>query len=223
MAKSLMSSIAVFGATGPTGVEIVKAALQKSHKVTAFVRNPSKLEQLLPDHKSHPHLSTVSGDATDKESIQKFLGESSFDQVIITLGSNPFADAKSLKVCSEATRLILEALGSAKTKPRIICVSSMGAGESSEDMGWIGGFIAWAILGRVLADKNIQEDIIRKSGLPWLICRPGGLTNAPAQFKYRVGERLKGPGRISRADVAHFCIENLTDPQYVGKSVSLID
>ena len=39
--------IALLGATGPTGLCVVKQALDAGHHVVALVRNPSKLD---PDH-----------------------------------------------------------------------------------------------------------------------------------------------------------------------------
>jgi putative NADH-flavin reductase len=35
--------IAVLGATGPSGIQVVKEALQRGHEVRAIVRNPDKL------------------------------------------------------------------------------------------------------------------------------------------------------------------------------------
>jgi hypothetical protein len=45
-------------------------------------------------------------------------------------------------------------------------------------------------------DKDLQESIIRQSGLDWIIVRPMLLTNGPWTGNYRVGEDLK-PGRRS--------------------------
>ena len=38
--------IAVFGATGPSGQQVVKHGLQAGHHIVALVRNPQKLEGL---------------------------------------------------------------------------------------------------------------------------------------------------------------------------------
>ena len=35
--------IAVLGATGPSGLQVVEEALERGHEVTALVRNPDKL------------------------------------------------------------------------------------------------------------------------------------------------------------------------------------
>ncbi|KAI8498234.1 hypothetical protein Bbelb_241780 [Branchiostoma belcheri] len=41
--------LAVFGATGPSGVELVKQALAEGHDVTALVRDPDKMAELVPN------------------------------------------------------------------------------------------------------------------------------------------------------------------------------
>jgi putative NADH-flavin reductase len=37
--------LAILGATGPSGVQLVKEALERGHDVTAIVRNPDKLTE----------------------------------------------------------------------------------------------------------------------------------------------------------------------------------
>ena len=43
--------IAVLGATGPSGVQVVTEALGRGHEVTAIVRDPDKMKQLVKDEK----------------------------------------------------------------------------------------------------------------------------------------------------------------------------
>ena len=54
----------------------------------------------------------------------------------------------------------------------------------------------------VYEDKDVQEWIIKSSGLDWIIVRPGLLTNRPATSRYRVLTTSKDWrfGVISRAD-----------------------
>ncbi len=81
------------------------------------------------------------------------------------------------------------------------------------------------LLKRVYDDKDVQERIIRSSGLDWTIVRPGLLTNRPETGKYRV---LTAPnewrfGTISRADVADFLIRQIDDRALVGATPLLIN
>ena len=62
------------------------------------------------------------------------------------------------------------------------------------------------LLGRVYDDKDVQERIVRRSKLDWVIVRPVILTNGPKTNAYRalVDPRGWTSGFISRADVADF-------------------
>ena len=69
-------------------------------------------------------------------------------------------------------------------------------------------------------DHNRQEALVQKSGLDWVIARPGRLTDGPALKKYvKATGRDPVPSSISRADVADFLVESCVDTQFVGKEV----
>lgn len=73
------------------------------------------------------------------------------------------------------------------------------------------------------ADKEAQEKIVRESDLEWIIVRPMILTNGLWTNDYRAGVDLK-PGRrpyISRADVAHFLTEQLTDDTFLRRTPAI--
>ena len=70
--------IVVFGASGGTGIEIVKQALAAGHEVTAFVRNPAKVEF------QHPNLKLFQGDVVDSAAVAKAI--TGQDAVISALG-----------------------------------------------------------------------------------------------------------------------------------------
>jgi len=55
--------ILIFGATGGTGTELVKQALERGHLVTAFVRNPAQLVD------KGEGLTLVTGDIHDVASV----------------------------------------------------------------------------------------------------------------------------------------------------------
>jgi putative NADH-flavin reductase len=77
-------------------------------------------------------------------------------------------------------------------------------------------------LRSIMAAKEEQEMLIRQSGLDWTIVRPGGLTNEPATGEYRSGmDRSIKATRISRADVAAFMLDQLTDDRYLGKTPAI--
>ena len=70
----------------------------------------------------------------------------------------------------------------------------------------------------------MQEQIVRASGLDWMIVRPGTLTSGPATGRYQV---LTDPaawraGFIARADVADFLAKEVEGRAYVGQTPLLI-
>jgi putative NADH-flavin reductase len=57
--------VTVFGATGGVGREVVAQALDRGDHVTAYVRNPAKLDL------AHPNLTVIAGELTDREAVRR--------------------------------------------------------------------------------------------------------------------------------------------------------
>ena len=200
----------IFGATGGTGRQCVDQALAQGHQVTAFVRQSAALTV------QHPDLTIIQGDITDQDAVQRAIP--GHDVVISALGTRG-----GPAVLPEGTRNILEAMASHGVR-RSLWVSSFGAGDSLQQMGWLSQtLIVKGLLRQAIQEKNAQEQIILASGGDWIIARPGGLTDGPLTGTYRVtgpGDKVGRPS-ISRADVADFMLKNLTDDRYVRKAVGL--
>jgi putative NADH-flavin reductase len=73
-----LKKIAVFGATGETGKQIVEQALQAEYEVVAYARNPSKLNV------SNEHLTVIQGELSDVALVKTALRGTS--AVLSTLG-----------------------------------------------------------------------------------------------------------------------------------------
>ncbi|MGE7603064.1 NAD(P)-dependent oxidoreductase [Peribacillus sp. NPDC097675] len=202
-------NIIVFGASGKTGKLVVEQALNLQHKVTAFVRNPTKLQI------NHPNLQIIQGDALDEEAVQTAV--SGQEVVISCLGSS--SGLGKTTVLHEMTQIIVNAM-KAKHVSRIIYMAS--AGIDKEIPGLIGK-LTMKMLGNVLEDHHNAVEVIKKNDLIWTVARPMGLSDNPPTGSYR--EELqgipKGSRSISRADVADFIIRALTDEKYLNQSVAL--
>lgn len=213
--------IAIFGATGPTGRRLVERAIAEGHEVTAFVRNPSRMKV------RHERLSFVVGDARDASRVEEAI--SGREAVISALGGGPsnplrpFAPGEAGGPSSIGARHIVAAMEKHGLK-RLVCQSAWGAGESKENLdvsGWV--FMKVLVppfLRDEYADKDLQEEIIRSSGLDWVIVRPMLLTNGPWTGSYRADTGLT-PGRrpwISRADVAEFLLRQLHDDAFLRRA-----
>ncbi|WP_083499476.1 NAD(P)-binding oxidoreductase [Thioalkalivibrio nitratireducens] len=71
----------VFGATGSIGRHLVRQALYQGYSVTAFIRDPTKVDV------RHPALPTVRGDVLDPASMERVMPR--HDAVYCTLGGGP--------------------------------------------------------------------------------------------------------------------------------------
>ena len=170
------------------------------------------------------NLDTVSGDALDRDTIRDALQD--VDVVIQTLGVNfaPKLIFEGTTLFSDSTRILVDAMKVAGVK-RLIAVTGLGAGDSRGHGGFIYDAVVFPLLlKRVYDDKDVQEWIIRSSGLEWTIVRPGLLRNRPATGRYRVLTASKDWqfGAISRSDVADFLVEQIDNRTLVGTTPLLI-
>jgi uncharacterized protein YbjT (DUF2867 family) len=206
--------ILIIGATGGTGRELVRQALEQGHQVTALVRKPKKMKL------EHPNLRVVKGNVRDYDSIESAMrGQSA---VLCALGTKRFFFPN--RVVSNGTANILRAMKSCNV-PRLVCESSLGIGNSVGRLGLLYTFfVVPLILPFIFYDKVRQEKLIEESDSDWVIVRPAVLTNAPARGKYRHGRNVGNylwTNRIARGDVADFMLKQLTDDDYIGSAVGV--
>lgn len=214
-----MARILVIGASRGIGLETVKRALAQGHQVRALARHA----ETIPMHGAN--LERVSGDARDRTTLASAVA--GVDAVIQTLGAgaHPRVLLGGTTLFSDATRALIDAMKVAGVR-RLIVVTGIGAGDSRGHGGFLYDAVVFPLfLKRVYDDKDVQEQMVRGSGLDWTIVRPGLLTSAPASGRYRA---LENPadwraGTISRADVADFLVSQVEDPSYLRKTPLLID
>ena len=201
--------ILVFGATGPTGQQVVLQALGQGHIVTAFVRNPARLS--ITDE----HLRVVVGDITwDTSRVAEVIRGQGV--VVSSLGRGNALTSDSL--IDRSMQAIVPAMEDAGVR-RLTLVSAFGVGESRRDAPLVPRIMHSVFLRDLFADKKAAEDRIRNSSLEWTIVHPVALTNGPLTGNYRAGEHLelRGMPKISRADVAHFVLAETENRAFVGK------
>lgn len=205
--------ILVIGATGATGKEIVKQAVEQGHGVTALVRDLAKADFA-------PSVALAVGNVLDQGSLAQAMEHQ--EVVICSLGSGITGPFKQMTLLSEGTRNLIAAMQE-KNVGRIVCITGIGAGESKGHGPWYYNWLFQPLMLRgVYEDKTRQEDLVRKSGLAWTLVRPGILNDGPAkgQTAVRALTDLAGKyaGTISRADVAGFCLSELEDGRYQNQA-----
>lgn len=203
--------LAIFGATGKTGIEIVKQALDQGHAVTAFVRDPSRLA--IEDER----LTILVGDAFDPASVAKALQRQ--DAVICALGAG--SELKKTTVRTTGTINIISGMQKNDVK-RLLVVTAMGVGESWDTLSLINKFFFATLLKSSRDDHETQEAAVKESELDWTIIRPSGLTDTPRTGVYEVGENIPAvTSKISRADIADLILNELEQNELIGKAVTI--
>ena len=175
-----MAKLLVVGASRGIGLETVKLALLAGHSVRALARWAARIPI------KNTALEKVSGDALDSDTTRNALQD--VDVVIQTLGVDiaPRAIFERTTLFSQSTRILVDAMKAAGVK-RLIAVTGLGAGDSRGHGGLLYDAVIFPVLlKRVYDDKDVQEWIIRSSGLDWTIVRPSLLTNGPPTGRYRV-------------------------------------
>lgn len=214
--KFTTMKVLVFGATGGTGNLVVQQALDKGMQVTAFARNPSKISI------KHPKLKLVQGDVLQQSSIDAII--SGHDAVICCIGA-PATKAGQLR--SEGTKNIIWSMQK-NAVTRFICQTSLGYADSKKVLKHtpfvFKKIIVPLLLKKTFEEHELQETVIKQSGLNWTIVRPGTLTNGKYTGGYKQGFDYSDGSlkvKISRADVADFMVKQLETDNYNKKVVGL--
>ncbi len=194
--------VAIFGASGQTGLFLVERALLQKHKVAAFVRTPETFPL------RHEQLKVLTGDVRSREAVAQAIEGA--DAVICAVGER----LKSSRVGSQAYENIIAGMKQHGVR-RLVAVTGPGAGDAKKRTGWLARLILKPFVN--LDDKERQEEIIRASELDWIIVRPSLLTNDPHTGAYRVGPDVTHgiATKLARSDLAEFMLNQLTDDTYV--------
>jgi uncharacterized protein YbjT (DUF2867 family) len=213
-----MANVLIIGASRGIGLETVRPALRAGHSVRALARSAAGIS--IED----ANLDKVAGNALDPDTIRSALQD--IGVVIQTLGVDfsPRLIFEGTRLFSESTRILVDAMKAAGVK-RLITVTGLGAGDSRGHGGLLYDAVVFPLLlKRVYDDKDVQEWIVKSSGLDWTIVRPGLLKNSPATGRYRVLTASKDWqfGAISRADVADFLVRRVDDRTLIGTTPLLI-
>lgn len=203
--------IAIFGATGETGRQLVEQALAAGYQVVVYVRNPSKLNT------KHENLTIVQGELADQAIIERTV--SAADAVISVLGPRGGSKGKPI---TRGMQNIIEAMKKQGVR-RLIISSTLSAKDPND----LPDFKAKALVNLVKLTMHAAyeeivsvADTVRKSDLDWTIVRLTTLNNNPKSGKVRVGYLGKGEVglRISRADLAEFMLKQVQDTKYLRQA-----
>jgi putative NADH-flavin reductase len=218
-------NLTIVAATGGIGRHLVAQALAAGHDVTAVVRNPANLPA---------GLRSVRVDLASPDPAALAEAVADADAVLSGLGPRGKAD---LGVAARGTRAIVAAMKETGVR-RVVVVSAAPIGTvpspdhphpPRHDPG--DGFLMRHLLAPIVkrvfrdhyADLARMEDVMRGSGLDWTVVRPPQLNDKPLTGVYRTAyeRNLRRGLKISRADVAHYMLHALGQPETIGRIVGV--
>ncbi len=205
--------VIVLGATGTVGRLAVQAMLAEGYQVTAFARMPQRLGF------DDPNLSLWAGDALDPLAVSDAVA--GHEAAVVTLGAG--ADRRSV-IRSQGTLNVIQAMQRHGVR-RLIVQSTLGAHESWSNLDFMWKRLLFGfLLKQVHRDHELQEQLVRASGLDWTLVRPSAFVDDAPSAPIREGF---GPDmhdlklKIARSDVAAFLKRQLTDRRYAGQAVAI--
>jgi len=202
--------ILVLGATGSIGRLVVGEALKAGHDVHALVRQPARA-RVLPEG-----VTLHIGDVTDPASLKPAVA--GVDGVICTLGSDGMGKLGAETVDYGGIRNLLAAIETGR--PHITLMTAIGVtnregayNRQTQSHDW----------------KRRAERLVRASGLPYTIVRPGWFDYNGADEMLPVflqGDRRHAgdpsDGAIARGTLARVLVQSLGNPVACGKSFELV-
>lgn len=228
------NTVFVAGSTGRLGLRIVHQLAAAGFKVRAGVRSQDKadnFEELLDelcetvgdlDRKQKSLIKVVYCDLEDEESIKPAIGNAS--RVICAVGAaeSEFTNLSAPKrIDYEATETLIDVAAECDI-PQFILVTSLGTGK----LGFPAGVLN--LFGGILIWKRKAEEALERSGMPYLIVRPGGMERPKDDHKLTHNVALSGRdklfgGTVSRLQIAELIVSSVISPEAaVNKCVEVV-
>lgn len=202
-------TVLVVGATGSIGRLVVAEALRRGHTVRALVR-PGRRTHGLP-----PAAEIVEADLTRPSALATALGGA--DAVVFTHGTHGGRDAAE-QVDYGAVRNLLRARRGRTL--RVALMTAIGLTHREGSYNRSTGIPDW---------KRRGERLLRASGLPYTIVRPGWFDyHAPDQHRlvFLQGDRRHAgdpsDGVVARQQIAEVLVASLSADAAVGKTFELV-
>ena len=203
-------TVLVVGATGSIGRLVVEEAATKGHAVRALARDPRKAGRLLPD------AEVVAGDLTAPDTLAQAVD--GVDAIVFTHGSDGGGKAGAEHIDYGGVRNLLAALGGRSV--RIALMTAIGVTNRDGDYNRTTEAHDW---------KRRGERLVRASGLPYTIVRPGWFDLNKAdehQLVLLQGDRRHAgnpsDGVIARRQIAEVLVASLTCAEALRKTFELV-
>lgn len=203
-------NVLVVGATGSVGTLVVEEALRHGHAVRALVRDMDRARELPVE------AQRVVGDLTRGQTLRAAV--KGMDAIVFTHGSTGGGKVESERVDYGAVRNVLEAL--AGRQVRIALMTAIGVTDRNGRYNRATETHDW---------KRRGERLVRASGMPYTIVRPGWFDyNTQDQRRLvllqgdtrHVGD--PSDGVVARRQIAELLVHSLTSAPAERKTLELV-
>jgi putative NADH-flavin reductase len=206
--------VAIFGASGGTGLLLTGKSLDRHHEVTALVRTPAKFPY-------RDRVRVVEGDVFDPAKVREVIAGS--DVVLSALGQRTLGHEQLLE---RGVPLIVEAMQQTGVR-RIVALGAAGTAPDAFKRQplplrlFLQGVVYRLVLKWPIASQRAQWNILSDSPLDWTVVMPPKLVNSRGRGRYCVyRDGLPPYGlRIARADVADFMLQQIRNPEWSRRGV----
>jgi uncharacterized protein YbjT (DUF2867 family) len=198
--------VLVVGATGRTGRQIVARLVERGVPVRALVRDEARALETLPSG-----VELHVGDVRRRETLaEPVAGARGIVIAACSSGAEPGNDPETVDYLG--TCHLMEHAAPAGVG-HLLFISTIYASRPEHYQDMEPTSLGW---------KARAEEVIRGSGVPYSIVRPGWLTDADGGDPLAVSQGDTAEGRISRADLADVCAQLLFMPEAVGKTFEVV-
>jgi uncharacterized protein YbjT (DUF2867 family) len=204
-----MTVLAV-GATGSIGRLVVDEAIAQGHAVRALVRDPGRASRLARG------AQLVIGDVTRPDTLSEAV--EGVDAVVFTLGSDGAGKVGAESIDYGGVRNVLRALDGRTA--RIALMTAIGVTNRTGAYNRATEAHDW---------KRRSERLVRASGLPYTIVRPGWFdSNGPDEHRVVLlqGDRRQAgdpsDGVVARRQIAQVLVRSLTSDHALRKTFELV-
>jgi putative NADH-flavin reductase len=205
-------NLVVLGATGGTGLQIVRQAIERGHSVTALVRSPDRLEPFWD------RITVKRGDLLNSADLEPVI--EGHDAVLSGFGPRVRLSKADAHLLEQFAVALTRAMPRSGVRRVVVESVAFLFRNSIFPPAYLLGRL---LFPRVVADASAMERVFAESELDWTMVCPPELTDKPYTGKYRVQEgHLPHFGfKISRADVADFMIKVAENHSSIRKVVGV--
>lgn len=211
--------VLVIGASGGSGRKTVDALQKQGHEVSALSRKASTIFD--------GGVRSIDGSALDKETLRSAIDGQ--DAVIVILGISEnhlrtrLLGPKNtpINIRSLGTGLVVEVMQELGVK-RLIVQTTYGSGPSKDKLGFVDRMFFDLILKPQIDDTEIQDQIVRNSGLDWTITQPVHLSDNEEKSNAFTSDSTEVQEmKISRKLVGECNAHFVLDQSAIGKTFAL--